>query len=106
MGELEALRRILDESNDPNNPDQEELRQILESVQSIAVIGVSRNPEKAARRVPTAMSAADRNVGGLRLRTHRGLSAPALLPRIQAHGRVCTDSSPADGAGKRGVESG
>lgn len=56
MGEMEALESILDGSNDPQNPSPAELKQIMRSVRSIAVIGVSRNPEKAARRVPAYLA--------------------------------------------------
>lgn len=56
MGELEALQAILDESHDPANPGPPGLKAIMESVRFIAVIGVSRNPEKAARRVPAYLS--------------------------------------------------
>lgn len=56
MGEMDALQRILDESHDPDNPGPIELKEIMTSVRSIAVIGVSRNPEKAARRVPAYLA--------------------------------------------------
>ncbi|MFC1660241.1 CoA-binding protein [Gemmatimonadota bacterium] len=56
MGGLDELRRILEESGDPGNPTPEEVREIMESVRTIAVVGVSRNPEKAARRVPSYMA--------------------------------------------------
>jgi predicted CoA-binding protein len=56
MGSLEELRQILKASNDPDNPDAEGLRDIMETVQSIAVVGISRNPEKAARRVPSYLA--------------------------------------------------
>lgn len=56
MGELAALQAILDEGHDPENPDPSGLKAIMESVRSIAVIGVSRNPEKAARRVPAYLA--------------------------------------------------
>jgi uncharacterized protein len=54
---LERLRSILDESQDPDNPGPEALQQIMESVRTVAVVGISRNPEKAARRIPAYLAA-------------------------------------------------
>jgi uncharacterized protein len=56
MDTLERLRSILDESQDPDNPDPEALQQIMESVRTVAVVGISRNPEKAARRIPAYLA--------------------------------------------------
>jgi predicted CoA-binding protein len=56
MGGTDELQRILDESHDPGNPPPDELREIMQSVRTIAVVGISRNPEKAARRVPSYMA--------------------------------------------------
>ncbi len=57
MDILSHLKQILQESNDPENPAAEEIREIMESVRRIAVVGISRNPEKAARRVPSYLAA-------------------------------------------------
>jgi len=57
MDATKQLKTLLSESGDPSNPGPEDLKEIMESVRSIAVIGVSRNPEKAARRVPSYMAA-------------------------------------------------
>ncbi len=53
----EALRRILEASSDPENPSPEELAKIFEQVRTIAVVGISRDPQKAARRVPSYLAA-------------------------------------------------
>jgi len=53
----DQLQRILQESADPENPDSDGIKEIMESVRSIAVVGISRNPEKAARRVPSYLAA-------------------------------------------------
>jgi len=53
MDVIETLQQILDESKDPGNPGAEELLEIMHRVKRIAVVGISRNPEKAARRVPS-----------------------------------------------------
>jgi predicted CoA-binding protein len=57
MDAIKQLEILLNESSDPHNPGPEKLQEIMESVQSIAVIGISRNPEKAARRVPSYLAA-------------------------------------------------
>jgi predicted CoA-binding protein len=57
MGELNAVQALLDESGDPHNPDPEKLKALLERVRTIAVVGISRNPDKAARRVPAYLAA-------------------------------------------------
>ena len=57
MDATERLKTLLSESGDPDNPGPEGLKEIMASVRSIAVIGVSRNPEKAARRVPAYLAA-------------------------------------------------
>lgn len=54
---LEALSRVLDRSSDAGNPSAEELREILGTVRTIAVVGMSRDPAKAARRVPSYLAA-------------------------------------------------
>jgi uncharacterized protein len=53
---LAELQRILDHSSDPDNPSAEELRNLFETVRRIAVIGLSRSPAKAARRVPSYLA--------------------------------------------------
>ena len=51
------LPRLLDESSDRANPGAEEIRDLLERARRIAVIGLSRFPEKPARRVPAYLAA-------------------------------------------------
>lgn len=48
---------VVPQSSDPNNPSIESLTEILESVTHIAVVGMSRDPAKAARRVPSYLAA-------------------------------------------------
>lgn len=57
MGTLNELQQLLDESSDPDNPGPEELKTLMEAVRTIAVVGISRNPEKPARRVPGYLEA-------------------------------------------------
>jgi hypothetical protein len=51
------VKRELQESTDPDNPSAEVLRALFERIQRIAVIGLSRSAEKAARRVPSYLAA-------------------------------------------------
>jgi hypothetical protein len=57
MDDLQELARLLKGSQDPDNPGPEEIRELMDSVRTIAVVGISRNPEKAARRVPSYLAA-------------------------------------------------
>jgi predicted CoA-binding protein len=51
------LQSLLDESGDRKNPDAKEMAELMSSVRTIAVVGISRNPEKPARRVPAYLAA-------------------------------------------------
>jgi hypothetical protein len=57
MNALGDLASLLAESSDPGNPAAEQLRRLMESVHRIAVVGLSRDPAKAARRVPSYLAA-------------------------------------------------
>ncbi len=62
MDLLERLRNILDESGDQDNPGPDVVRQVMESARKVAVVGISRNPEKAARWIPAYLAAKGYNV--------------------------------------------
>lgn len=51
------LSRLLQASSDPDNPSVESIQELLRDVEHIAVVGLSRNIEKAARRVPSYLAA-------------------------------------------------
>ena len=57
MTDLTPLEVLLEESSDLDNPDAVELLDIVRSVGTIAVVGMSRDPSKAARRVPSYLAA-------------------------------------------------
>ena len=57
MDRLESLRRLMLESSDPENPSPEKIRDLFERLHRIAVVGLSRDPAKAARRVPSYLAA-------------------------------------------------
>ena len=52
-----SLQRILDASSDLENPSADTLRALFEEITHIAVVGLSRDPVKAARRVPSYLAA-------------------------------------------------
>jgi len=57
MDQLQELRLVLEASDDADNPGARELRDLMERVERIGVIGLSRFPEKPARRVPSYLAA-------------------------------------------------
>lgn len=57
MDRLIELRQVLAASADPHNPGAAEFRALLDQVERIGVIGLSRFPAKAARRVPSYLAA-------------------------------------------------
>ncbi|TVP57407.1 MAG: CoA-binding protein [Gemmatimonadales bacterium] len=57
MSDLDRLSRLLAESSDPNNPSPETLASLISRLSTLAVVGVSRDPQKPARRVPSYLAA-------------------------------------------------
>lgn len=57
MDTLTELNRLLETSSDGDNPSADELVRLLRTVRHIAVVGLSRNLEKPARRVPSYLAA-------------------------------------------------
>lgn len=57
MDHMSALRAVLAESSDPLNPSTEQIRELFQRVHRLAVVGISRDPTKAARRVPSYLAA-------------------------------------------------
>lgn len=56
MSELSHLNRLLRDSSDRDNPAPEIIRDALSASRVIAVVGLSRDPAKAARRVPSYLA--------------------------------------------------
>jgi len=52
-----ALQAVLDESSDPDNPGVEEIHDLVRRTIRIAVVGISRDPAKTARRIPSYLRA-------------------------------------------------
>lgn len=57
MPDRARLLGVLSESSDPDNPGVDEILEILKRVSRVAVVGMSRDPAKAARRVPSYLAA-------------------------------------------------
>ena len=74
---LTELRQLLADSSDPENPSAEELRDLFEAARRIAVVGISRFPEKAARRVPSYLAAKGYDVVPINPNAERILGKPA-----------------------------
>ncbi|MDT8341023.1 MAG: CoA-binding protein [Longimicrobiales bacterium] len=58
----EALARVLSESSATDNPDADRIHRLVRRAIDIAVVGMSRDPSKAARRVPSYLAAKGANV--------------------------------------------
>jgi len=56
MSELAPLSVLLQKSEDRQNPPPEKLRELLARIRLLAVVGISRDPMKAARRVPSYLA--------------------------------------------------
>lgn len=57
MDPLDPLRHLLADSADRENPSAERVAELFGRLHSIAVVGLSRDPTKAARRVPSYLAA-------------------------------------------------
>jgi len=57
MERLLALRRLLTESTDPDNPSPARIEALFHRLHRLAVVGLSRDPGKVARRVPSYLAA-------------------------------------------------
>ena len=53
----QALEAVLNASSDPDNPDRDTIHKIVRDTLRIAVVGISRDPSKPARRIPSYLAA-------------------------------------------------
>jgi predicted CoA-binding protein len=53
----QALEAVLSASSDPDNPDRDTIHRIVRDTLRIAVVGISRDPAKPARRIPSYLAA-------------------------------------------------
>ncbi len=77
MDPLDRLRAILAESTDPANPPAERIEALFQRLHRLAVVGLSRDPAKAARRVPSYLAAKGYEVIPVNPHAERILGRPA-----------------------------
>jgi predicted CoA-binding protein len=77
MNALDRLRAILAESTDPLNPPAERIEALFRRLHRLAVVGLSRDPAKAARRVPSYLAAKGYEVIPVNPHAERILGRPA-----------------------------
>lgn len=77
MDPLEHVRLLLRESSDPENPPAESIAALFERLERIAVVGLSRDPAKAARRVPSYLAAQGYRIYPVNPHADRLLGQPA-----------------------------
>ena len=97
----DALERVLSASSDRENPGPKELGELLGGVRRIAVIGMSRFPEKPARRVPAYMAAHGYDVVPVNPNAERvaGRTAYATLDDVPGDVDMVMIYRPSDQAG-------
>ena len=78
MKRAHLLRNLLADSSDPENPSPAELEQLFEEAETIAVVGLSRDPLKTARRVPSYLAAKGYDVVPVNPNARRLLGRPAV----------------------------
>lgn len=84
MDSLEEVRRLLAQSSDRDNPSAEALRTLFEKAWRIAVVGLSRDPAKTARRIPAYLAAKGYELVPVNPRAERllGREAHATLSEV------------------------
>lgn len=73
---MDPLVRPLSDSADPLNPPAPMLRELLASARNIGVVGMSRDPAKAARRVPSYLATKGYEIYPVNPFAHRMLGRP------------------------------
>lgn len=78
-----ALTAVLEDSSDPRNPGPDEMYALLRATTRIAVVGMSRDPTKAARGVPSYLAAKGAEI--VPVNPHGGrLLGREVLPTLSA----------------------
>jgi predicted CoA-binding protein len=85
---LDALERLLSASSDPENPGGATLRELMGRPLRIAVIGMSRFPEKPAMRVPAYLAAQGYDVVPVNPNAQRVIGRPAYATLAEVPGEV------------------
>src|SRR5688572_11733918 len=97
----DALQAVLSASSDKENPGPEDLRELMGRARRIAVIGMSRFPEKPARRVPAYLAAHGHDVVPVNPKADRlmGRQAYATLSEVPGDVDMVMVYRPSDQAG-------
>lgn len=77
MYDRERLLRVLRESGDPHNPPADDIHDVVRRTERIAVVGLSRDPMKAARRIPSYLRAKGAEIIPVNPNATRVLGKPA-----------------------------
>ena len=77
VSDTHTLDRVRTESGDPDNPPARVLQSTLETTRTIAVVGLSRDPTKAARRVPSYLATKGYEIQPVNPHADRILGRPA-----------------------------
>lgn len=85
---LAEVQLLLRDSSDGENPTAEALRDLLGRVERIAVVGLSRSPEKPARRVPSYLAAKGYEIVPINPHAERMLGQPAYARLADVPGPV------------------
>ncbi|MBT8402669.1 MAG: CoA-binding protein [Gemmatimonadetes bacterium] len=72
-----ALETVLSASSDPQNPDVDTIYRIVRDTLRIAVVGLSRDPSKPARRIPSYLAAKGADIFPVNPFAERILGRPA-----------------------------
>jgi predicted CoA-binding protein len=73
-----TLQAVLDASSDRNNPDADQIHRMVRDTLRIAVVGISRDPAKAARRVPSYLAAKGGDIVPVNPSAERILGKPVV----------------------------
>jgi predicted CoA-binding protein len=82
------LERVLSASGDPDNPGVTQLSELMGRPLRIAVIGMSRFPEKPAKRVPAYLAAHGYDVVPVNPNAERVIGRPAYATLADVPGKV------------------
>jgi uncharacterized protein len=88
MDKLSPVEALLRESSDPENPPAAEIIRLFERMRRIAVVGMSRDPLKPARRVPSYLAAKGYDVIPVNPNAERVLGRPAHRTLSDVHEAV------------------
>lgn len=84
-----ALEAVLASSSDPDNPDLDTIHRVVRDTLRIAVVGISRDPTKPARRIPSYLAAKGAEIVPVNPHAERILGRPA-------HGSLREVTDPVD----------